>query len=138
SDPHRIVRDALHLLDPGRLDLLYAQCRGCVRATAQAAGRAPALSDVGLPLHALALRGSFPLVYGRRAGHADAPLGNGADRRRHRSRGVQDVAPIEAGDSCYSPPMYFFGTRSAMLPATVTTLYCPTAPMSWCAAHGSN
>src|SRR5262245_981397 len=97
SGPHRVVRDALFLLDPGGVDLLYHDCRGRVRPAAQAAERAPPVPDVGLPVHGVPVRRGVGVVHGGRSCDADAVLFDGVCHRRCWTGGAKDMAS-DAGD----------------------------------------
>jgi APA family basic amino acid/polyamine antiporter len=94
SGGHGIVRDTVHVLDTGCVDLLYDERGGSDGAAPQTARRGAAIPDVGLSVDALAVRGGVRMVHGRRGGDAAAALRHGAGDCGDRRASLLDVAQV--------------------------------------------
>ena len=88
----RIVRDALLVFYGGCLDLLYFERRSGVPAPAQSAGPVQAISDVGLSIHAVAVRSGVGLVYRECLCYAACALADGPCHHLDRSSGLSPVS----------------------------------------------
>ena len=94
SGGYRVVRDTVHLLDTGRVDLLYDERGGGDGAAPQTARRGAAIPDVGLSVDSMAVRGGVRMVHGGRGRDAAAAFRHGAGDCGDGRAGLLDVAQV--------------------------------------------